>query len=66
MTEPLDLEPIKQRWKWVVENDPHGEMSWGHEDLAALVTEVERLRSTSACGRCSERCDYCTPGDDRG
>ena len=28
----------------MVESDPHGEMSWGHESVEALIAENERLR----------------------
>lgn len=43
MTEPLDLEPIRQR----VENYPWGYPAASHpaEDRRALVAEVDRLRA---------------------
>jgi hypothetical protein len=55
-SEPLDLEPIKERWAWL----PNGEWrlanptgsggteALDYKDVRSLLAEVERLRNTEA------------------
>ena len=48
MTEPLDLEPIKRRYRYADESDSDvGDLTaWYMADAPALIAEVDRLRES--------------------